>query len=125
MKAFMPLREDAEKRGKLIKAASDRHAPPDEACKLIRNFSQAETKMIKYIETHAAKCGVPPQIGDQIENLPLDGDVERGGRLVGDQQIRLAGQRHGDGDALALAAGELVRIGVDSLGGIGKADAVQ
>ena len=43
MKAFMPLREEAEKRGKLIKAASDRHAPPDEACKLIRNFSQAES----------------------------------------------------------------------------------
>ena len=51
MKAFVPLREEAEKRGKLIKAASDRHAPPDEACKLIRNFSQAEVKMIKYIET--------------------------------------------------------------------------
>ena len=68
MKAFMPLREEAEKRGKLIKAASDRHAPPDEACKLIRNFSQAETKMIKYIDTHAAKCGIPPQVGDQMKN---------------------------------------------------------
>ena len=68
MKAFIPLREEAEKRGKLIKAASDRHAPPDEACKLIRNFSQAETKMIKYIETHAAKCGIPQQIGDQMKS---------------------------------------------------------
>src|SRR5215475_4762039 len=56
MKNFMPLREEAEKRGKLIKAASDRHAPPDEACKLIRNFGEAEQKMIKYVETHAAKC---------------------------------------------------------------------
>lgn len=68
MKAFIPLREEAEKRGKAIKAASDRHAPPDEACKLIRNFSQAEVKMIKYIESHAAKCGIPPQIGDQMKN---------------------------------------------------------
>ncbi|QIO36334.1 hypothetical protein [Bradyrhizobium sp. 1(2017)] len=67
MKAFMPLREEAEKRGKLIKAASDRHAPPDEACKLIGNFSQAEAKMIKYIESHAAKCGIPPQIGEQMK----------------------------------------------------------
>ena len=67
MKAFIPLREEAEKRGKLIKAASDRHAAPDEACKLIRNFSQAETKMIKYIESHAAKCGIPPQIGEQMK----------------------------------------------------------
>ena len=68
MKAFIPLREEAEKRGKLIKAASDRHAPPDEACKLIGNFSQAELKMIKYVEAHAAKCGIPAQIGDQMKN---------------------------------------------------------
>ena len=68
MKAFMPLREDAEKRGKLIKAASDRHAPPDEACKLIRNFSQAETKMIKYIEANASKCGISAQIGAQMKD---------------------------------------------------------
>ena len=68
MKGFLPLREDAEKRGKLIKAASDRHASPDEACKLIGNFGQAETKMIKYVESHAAKCGIPPQIADQLKN---------------------------------------------------------
>jgi hypothetical protein len=67
MKGFMPLREEAEKRGKLIKAASDRHAPPDEACKLIGNFGQAEVKMIKYIEANSAKCGIPPQIGDQLK----------------------------------------------------------
>jgi hypothetical protein len=68
MKGFIPLREEAEKRGKLIKAASDRHAPPDEACKLIGNFAQSETKMIKYVESHAAKCGIPPQIADQLKN---------------------------------------------------------
>src|SRR5438876_11206278 len=67
MKGFIPLREEAEKRGKLIKAASDRHAPPDEACKLIGNFGQAEIKMIKYVETHSAKCGIPPQIADQLK----------------------------------------------------------
>ncbi len=63
----MPLREEAEKRGKLIKAASDRHSPPDEACKLIGNYSQAEIKMIKYVETNSAKCGIPPQISDQLK----------------------------------------------------------
>jgi hypothetical protein len=67
MKEFLPLREDAEKRGKLIKAASDRHAPPEEACKLIGNFSQSEIKMIKYVESHAAKCGIPQQIADQLK----------------------------------------------------------
>jgi len=67
MNAFMPLRAEAEKRGKLIKAASDRHAPPEEACKLISNFSAAESKMISYVEGHAAKCGIPPQVGDQLK----------------------------------------------------------
>ena len=67
MKGFLPLREEAEKRGKLIKAASDRHAAPDEACKLIGNFAQSELKMLKYVETHAAKCGIPPQISDQLK----------------------------------------------------------
>jgi hypothetical protein len=66
MQGFVPLREEAEKRGKLIKAASDRKAPPDEACKLIKNFGQAEMKMIKYVETNSAKCGIPPQIADQL-----------------------------------------------------------
>jgi hypothetical protein len=68
MKGFVPLREEAEKRGKMIKAASDRKAPPDEACKLIGNFGQAEIKMIKYVEANAAKCGIPPQIADQLKN---------------------------------------------------------
>jgi len=67
MKGFMPLREEAEKRGKLIKAASDRKAPPDEACKLITNFGQAEIKMIKYVENNASKCGIPQQISDQLK----------------------------------------------------------
>src|SRR5437879_721058 len=68
MKGFVPLREEAEKRGKLIKAASDRRAPPDEACKLIGNFGQAELKMISYVQTNSAKCGIPPQIADQLKN---------------------------------------------------------
>jgi hypothetical protein len=67
MRDFVPLREEAEKRGKLIKAASDRHAPPAEACKLIGNYSQAELKMIKFIDTHQAKCGIPAQVGDSMK----------------------------------------------------------
>ena len=68
MKGFIPLREEAERRGKLIKAAGERHAAPDEACKLIGSFGQAEAKMIKYVETYSAKCGIPPQIADQLKN---------------------------------------------------------
>jgi hypothetical protein len=67
MNGFLPLREDAEKKGKMIKAASDRHAPPDEACKIIGNYSAAEVKMIKYVETNASKCGIPAQVADQLK----------------------------------------------------------
>lgn len=65
---FAPLREEAEKRGKLIKVASERHASPVEACKLIESFGQAEIKMIKYIEANAERCGIPPQIANQLRN---------------------------------------------------------
>ena len=67
MKNFVPLREEAEKRGKAIKTASDKHASAAEACKLIGNYSQAEVKMIKYVETNASKCGIPQQIADQLK----------------------------------------------------------
>jgi hypothetical protein len=67
MSGFMPLRAEAEKRGALIKKASDRHAAPDEACKLIGNFAQSEIKMIKYVEAHAQKCGIPPEVGEQMK----------------------------------------------------------
>ena len=67
MNGFLPLREDAEKKGKLIKAASDRHASPEEACKIIGNYSTAEVKMIKYVETNATKCGIPGQVAEQLK----------------------------------------------------------
>ena len=47
---------------------------------------------------------------EQGEDLRLDGDVERRGRLVGDEQLGLVGQRHGDHHALPQAAGQLVRV---------------
>ena len=63
-----------------------------------------------------------PQPRQELEDLRLDRDVERGGRLVGDHQRRAAGERHGDHHALAHAAGHLVRIVVDAPLGIGDAD---
>jgi hypothetical protein len=67
MKDFLPLREEAEKRGHALKLASDKHATPDVACKLIGSFIQAEVKMMKYVETNAARCGIPPQISEQLK----------------------------------------------------------
>jgi hypothetical protein len=66
-KGFLPLREEAEKRGQLIKAATAVHAPADEACKLIVNFGVAEVKLLKYVETHVAQCGISQQVLDQLK----------------------------------------------------------
>lgn len=67
MKGFLPLRQEAEKRGAAIKAASERRAPPDEACKLITAFSQSEVKMLSYIKANATKCGIPDNVGAQMQ----------------------------------------------------------
>ena len=71
------------------------------------------------ISAHAV-LGLQPH--QEVEDLLLDGDVERGGRLVGDQQLGIAGDGHGDHDALALAARHLVRKGAEPLRRIGDAD---
>ncbi len=60
------------------------------------------------------------QLLDQLQDLRLRGHVERGGRLVGDEQRGLQHQRHGDDDPLALAARELVRVGGDDALGVGQ-----
>jgi hypothetical protein len=46
---------------------------------------------------------------EQLQHLRLHRHVKRRYRLVGDQHLGLHRQRAGDADALALAAGELVR----------------
>ncbi len=43
---------------------------------------------------------------EDLERLLLVPDVERGGRLVEEDDRRLLGERPGDDDPLALAAGE-------------------
>jgi serine kinase of HPr protein (carbohydrate metabolism regulator) len=56
------------------------------------------------------------QVLQQVDDLRLDRDVEGGDRLVAHDQVGIDRQRAGDADALALAAGELVRIAPRLLG---------
>ncbi len=65
------------------------------------------------------------QVPDQVQDLRLHGHVQRGGRLVGDQQLRVARQRHRDHRALAHAAGELVRVVVHPRRRVRDADPVE
>ncbi len=53
---------------------------------------------------------LPLQVLHQVDDLRLDRDVERGDRLVGDDEVRIERECAGEADALALAAAELVRV---------------
>ena len=50
------------------------------------------------------------QLTHQIEDLCLDRYVESGRRLVGDQQLWIAGKRHRDHHPLPHAARKLMRV---------------
>ena len=70
-------------------------------------------------EPHAVVAAQPHQ---KVENLRLDGYVERGRRLVGDQDLGPACERHRDHHPLAHAAGKLVGKGAGAALRIGNAD---
>jgi hypothetical protein len=58
-------------------------------------------------EVGEAELGL--QVLEQVDDLRLDRDVEGRDGLVADDELGPQGQGPGDADALALAAGELVR----------------
>ncbi len=59
---------------------------------------------------------------DQVEDFDLVADIEIGGRLVQEQDLRLLGKGGRDPGALALAAGQLPQAPV---GEVGRSGAVQ
>jgi hypothetical protein len=68
MAKFVPLRQDAEKRAKQIQAASERKAPPKEACALIKGYVQAESRLVNYVTTKQTACGIPADIPKQLKS---------------------------------------------------------
>ncbi len=71
-------------------------------------------------EEHGEGVGAA-EVAQEGEDLGLDGDVEGGGGLVGDEEAGAVDEGHGDEDALALAAGELVRVVAEAGFGVGRA----
>ena len=51
-----------------------------------------------------------PQIQEQITDLGMDGHVKGGCRLIADDEFRIGDQCPGDGNSLALSAGELKHV---------------
>ncbi len=76
-------------------------------------------------DEHHRHVAATLQVSDQLQDLRLRRDVQRRRRFVGDQHGRLQRQRHGDHHALALAAGQLMRIGAHRTLGIRQADLAQ
>ncbi len=92
--------EDLLDRAVLDDLAVLHHADP------VRDFAH-DAEIVGDEQDRHAEPGL--ELLEELEDLRLHGDVERGGRFVGDQEVRLVGQRHRDHDPLPLAAGELVR----------------
>ena len=65
------------------------------------------------------------QLPQQLQDLSLDGHIQRRGRFIRQQQLGIGGQRDGDDHALAHSAGELVRIFPHALLRVGNAHAPQ
>lgn len=105
-KEFAPLREDAEQRGKLIKDAGERHAAPDEACRLIKNFAQAEVRMLDYVESNAARCWIPSRIAVQLRDghKKTEGLQTRVCNIA--QQMQRRGLPRGYDDRMVLPVGD-------------------
>ncbi len=62
------------------------------------------------------------KLPEEPQYLGLDRDVERRGRLVGDEKRWLAGERNCDADALSHPAAQFVRVGSTARGSVGDAD---
>ena len=56
------------------------------------------------------------QVFQEVQHLGLDGDIESGNRLIGDDELGVQGQGPRDPDALPLAAAEFMGVAVDMLG---------
>jgi len=52
----------------------------------------------------------------QVDDLGLNGDIQRGDGLIADDQVGIDGQGTGNADALALTARKFVRVTIDKIG---------
>jgi hypothetical protein len=58
---FNPIRHEAQAHLEVLKAAMQKKAPREEACKLIKAFSAAEAKVVDYVTANQESCGIPQQ----------------------------------------------------------------
>ena len=73
-----------------------------------------------WVTSSAVRPGVPQHLAQQLPQRRCDRDVERGHRLVQQQQRRIGGERAGDRDPLGLPAGQLGRAAIGELGRVDR-----
>jgi hypothetical protein len=64
---FAKLRSEVEKRGLALKSAGERKAQAPEVCKLLRNYTSIEERLMKFLTEKQAACGVPDQVLGQAK----------------------------------------------------------
>ena len=110
------LGEERVRRSMLDEAARIHHTD------LVRHFGDHRHVVADELDRHAEPA---LRLEHELEDLRLDGDVEGGRRLVGHEEVGLAGERHCDHGALAHPARELVGVVARAQGGGRDADAGQ
>jgi hypothetical protein len=84
----------------------------------VRNLGNDAEIMRNNEDRHS---GLPLQLLEKCQHFGLHGNIERGRRLVSDQEVWAQRKRHGDHHALTLTAGKLVRIFVERMIRVGNA----
>ena len=64
---FLKLRGAVETRGKALQNAGSRKATAPEVCKLLREYTAVEARMVKFLQEKQATCGVPDQVLNQAK----------------------------------------------------------
>jgi len=81
------------------------------------------TKVVSDEDDGHARLGL--QLFHQLQDLGLDGHIQRRGRLVTDEQVRLARERHGNHHPLAHTTRQIVRVDGKALGWLRYAHLLQ
>jgi hypothetical protein len=69
LQEFTAYRTEVEKRAKVAEAESHKKPTREKMCELITGYATAEFKWLKFIEANLSKCGIPPQIVEQIKTV--------------------------------------------------------
>jgi len=67
------MRDEVQKHGSAIQKANERKATVQGACKLFKNFLDADARFIKSLEENSRTCGVPGDAIKQAKEGALQG----------------------------------------------------